>query len=646
MTLCQKDMVGGEKSAREIYPCPYCTIGPYKGRIGRRNLKKHVEDYHPEKLKEFMMKPVEDYEMAKKKDESKPGSKPKTSEADTVIFPDKTEQPQDQPQQKTFEEPPTEPPKQAPQVGLTPVGQQPQNLGQTPLNQQPQNQPPQQPSLNQQPQNQPPLNMGQPPLNVGQIEKDTVEPVTEFGMRPTYQVEEPENWLQTFLRSYKFKEMFVRIQVEQVKMTNELPYAGTLMQDMQTMDSGVTNRPTITYIIQNYERQVKQYLQKYEELMNTMTARRGGYPMQGGQGGGYRDTYPSSNRDTYPSCDMSGRRGIPIGREQQPQQPQRATPSYYENDRVVRLEDMIRQRDEEARRKMEAEYNNMKMKIDQGLTRQEDPQLLALKQQLDQQAAETKRLTAELAAQEKNILLDRIQRVEQNVPGAEQIKAYIENSIQAHDESSLDRRIKDAINASQGVSKIDVDMKKIDNDYDIAQKKLEVESKKGDVLGETLKDVAGLFGEGLGRGMAGGGQPGQPADAGQPQNPGQAPVACPYCKTPLMLPPGVQFGICPKCSNKMEIGVDGTPRPFAEQHPQQQQNIPQQPQQPQQNIPINPQQSIPPLESDVVDGRTINPLQKKPKADRLGVCPICGQPVYDDNVGKTENGKPYHKECC
>ena len=613
MTLCQKDMVSGEKSAEEMYPCPYCNINPRSGRIGWRNLKKHVENYHPEKYKEFITKPMEDYEMAKKKDGSTPGSKPKTSETDTVIFPDKTkiEQKVD-PSQVTLQRvedtplatPPTEPLNagqylgQPPQVGLTPPPPEVKTEEQT------------------------------PPSN------GTVEiPSAEFGMRPTYKVEEPEKWLETFLRSYKFKEMFTRIQVEQVKMNNELPYAGTLMQDMQTMDSGVTNRPTITYIIQNYERQVKQYLQRYEELMNTMATRRGGYPMQDQQGG-YRDTY----RDTYrgDTCDMS-RRGIPVGERDQQRPQQRPQSSYYENDRVMRLEDMIRRRDEEARLKMESEYNSMKMKIDQGLTKQEDPTLIRLQQQLAEQAAETKRLTADLAAQEKNILLERIARVEQNVPGADQIKAYIENSIQAHDDSGLDRRIKDAINASQGVSKLDVDMKKIDKDYDIAIKKLDVESRKGDVLGQTLKDVAGLFGEGLGKGMSGAGQP--PDQNQQNQTPAQAPVACPYCKTPLMLPPGVQFGICPSCKGKMEIGVDGTPKPFAEQ-PQQQQNIPVNPQQ---QPPITPS-NIPqgPLESNIPH----NPVEKKPKAERLGVCPVCGQPVYDDDIGKTENGKPYHKACC
>jgi len=442
--------------------------------------------------------------------------------------------------------------------------------------------------------------------------------------KPRWQVEEPEEWLESFLRAYKFREMFIRIQVEQVRQTKELPYAGSLFQDMETMDSGVTNKPTISWIVQQYERQVKQYMKKYEELMNAMTRRVGGYPIQD-EGGGYRDTY----RDTYrgDTCDIS-RRGIPVGeREQRPQQRQ----SYYENERVMRLEDMIRRRDEEARLKMESEYNSMKMKIDQGLTRQEDPALIRLQQQLAEQAAETKRLTADLAAQEKTILLERIARVEQNVPGADQIKAYIENSILAHDDSSLDRRIKDAINASQGVSKTDVDMKKIDRDYEIATKKLDVEAKKGDVLGETLKEVAGLFGEGLGKGMSGAGQP--PDQSNQTLT--QPPVACPHCDTPLLLPPGVHFGICPSCKGKMEIGVDGTPRAFAEQ-PQQQVN-------PQQQPPITPS-NIPqgPLESNIPR----NPIEKKPKAERLGICPICGQPVYDDNIGKTENGKPYHKECC
>jgi len=582
MTLCQKDMASG---VDELYPCPYCTREAYRGKIGRTNLIKHVQDIHPEKFKEFMEKNIEAYNMTKKSKDEKRGSKPKTDTSDTVIVP-KTDD-----KEKT--------PEEAPPEDETPKSDTPPS--------------------------------------------ETVE-VPEFGMRPTYQIEEPAKWIETFLNSYKFKGMFVRIQVEQVKMTNELPYAGTLMQDMQTMDSGVTNRPTITYIIQNYERQVKQYLQRYEELMDTMTSRRGGYPMQQ-QGGGYRDTYP----DNYNYGNE--RRGMSVGRDQQ----MRQQPTYYGNDRVTRLEDEIRKRDEEARRKMEYEYNNMKMKIEQGLTKQEDPTLVRLQQQLetqaadakrqsDAQAAETRRLTAELAAQKEGTLMERIARIEQTSggPSAEQIQRYIDSAIQSeHDKvtaADLDRKIKDAINASTGTSKLDVDMKKIDKDYEIAQKKLEVESSKGNMWGETLKDVAGIFGEGLGKGMSGAGIAGEPGQTGQP---GQAPVPCPHCGTQLQLPPGVKFGICPKCNGKIEISPSGVPTPFAEQQPLEQQP-PNPPFQQPPNPPFNPEleqqpPNPPPLER-------IKP--KKPKADRLGLCPVCGQPVYDDNIGKTENGKPFHKQCC
>ena len=579
MTLCQKDMPA-ETGGDEIYPCPYCNRPSFTSRIGRRNLKEHVKAAHPEKYKEFMMKKLGEYNMAKPKEDEEHkkkrlGRPPKEAEEEET----------------TITVPTTEPSQQ-------------QTLGQ-------QQQPQVQPQQVQQP-IQPQFTPPQPIL-------------------PTYQVEEPEKWLETFLRSYKFKELFIQIQVEQVRLSKELPYAGQLMQDVKTMESGISNLPTISFIVQMYERQVKQYMKKYEELMNTTSIRRGGYPMQDEYGGGYHDTYPSV---------PTRHGGMPIGRQQEYR---RKDASFYETDRISRLEDELRRRDEEARRKMEYEYNNMRLKIEQGQTRQEDPALLRLQQQLETQASETRKLTAELSAQKENTLLERIARIEQHAggPSAETIQRYIDQSIQAeHDKvtaTDLDRKIKEAINASQGISTIDVEMKKIEKQYDIDQRKLEMEEKKGNMWGDTLKDVAGLVGEGIGKQMAGAEQP-----ESQTQTP---PVSCPHCGTPLMLPPGVKFGVCPKCSGKMEIGASGTPTPFTEP------SIPQQ-------KPPEP----PPLESDREPeyAGTFNKssafnkpseepsqtLKPEPEELPLGICPKCGKPVYDSNIGKTEGGRPYHKECC
>jgi Zn finger protein HypA/HybF involved in hydrogenase expression len=301
---------------------------------------------------------------------------------------------------------------------------------------------------------------------------------------------------------------------------------------------------------------------------------------------------------------------------------------------------------------MEYEYNNLKMKVEQGQTHQEDPALLRLQQQLETQAAETRKLTAELATQKESTLLERIARIEQHAggPSPEQIQRYIDQSIQAeHDKvtaSDLDRKIKEAINASQGVSTIDVEMKKIDKQYDIDQRKLEMEEKKGNMWGDTLKDVAGLVGEGIGKSMSGA----EPEP--QTQTP---PVSCPHCGTPLMLPPGVKFGVCPKCNGKMEIGAGGIPSPFTE---------PSTPQKPPLETEFEPRNTPPfnkppesPLESDKEPAYTGTfnkpsapfnkpPEEQLPPEEPLGLCPKCGKPVFDSNIGKTENGQPYHKECC
>ena len=579
MTLCQKDMEEGLE-----YICPFDGRG-FAGPIGRRNLRIHVQTYHPEQYKSFSEKNIEDFKMTKKMKEEK--SEVKTSETDSVEIPLheqnllKTEQP--------------------------PLTTE-QNLLKT---------------------EQPPLTTEQNPEHPPKIPKYQQKP--SYQEKPEWQVEEPEEWLEAFLRAYKFKEMFIRIQVEQVRQTKELPYAGSLFQDMQTMDSGVINKPTISWIVQQYERQVKQYMRKYEELMNTMNRRGGGYPMQEYSGGSYQDTYPS----------VPTHRGMPVGR--QPEY-RRKDVSYHETDRIARLEDELRRRDEERNRQTEYNYNNLKMKVEQGQTRQEDPALLRLQQQLETQATETRKLTAELAAQKESTLLERIARIEQHAggPSAEQLQRYIDQAIQAeHDKvtaSDLDRKIKQAINASQGITTMDVEMKKIDKQYDIDQRKLEMEEKKGSMWGDTLKDVAGLVGEGFGKGMSGAGQP---QAENQPQTP---PVSCPHCGKPLMLPPGVKFGVCPYCNGKMEIGTDG-PAPFNEPTPQQ---------------PTPPLESEPePLESDKepeYTGTFNKPFNKPVRVPQsaaepteeqpLGICPVCGKPVYDSNIGKTEDGKSYHKECC
>jgi len=241
----------------------------------------------------------------------------------------------------------------------------------------------------------------------------------------------------------------------------------------------------------------------------------------------------------------------------------------------MRLREDAKRRDEEDRRRKDQETADLKAQL-----AQVQQQLLTggggggsrLEQKLEQMEAENRRVAAEYAQLKEQTLLNRIQQMEAMVrggPSTDDIKSYLKETVEQYRaqimvEKNLEDMVEKKLALHQGPSQTAVEMEKARNDLALGVKKLEIEEKKAANLNETLKSVAGVFGEGIGKGMSGG-KPGQ-QEQQQPggQNMGQPGTVCPHCGVPLLLPPNVRYGICPSCKGKIEVDAEGIPQRYIE----------------------------------------------------------------------------------
>jgi hypothetical protein len=170
----------------------------------------------------------------------------------------------------------------------------------------------------------------------------------------------------------------------------------------------------------------------------------------------------------------------------------------------------------------------------------------------------------------ENTLLDKIRGIEaiaRSGPSSEEIKNWLKDTVgEYRNQLMVEKNMEDMIekklqlHGRMGPTQTEVELEKARNELVLGTKKLDIEEKKASQWGDTLKNVAGVFGEGIGKGMAGK----QPATQQQPagQQPG---TTCPHCGTPLLLPPNVRYGMCPSCNGKIEVDATGIPQKYIEQ---------------------------------------------------------------------------------
>lgn len=344
----------------------------------------------------------------------------------------------------------------------------------------------------------------------------------------------PAEFLREFLTHYSppIKKDFVRFYCDHVAIRNDLPSSPQLLTDLKTIDSGIQQIQHASYIAEIYAVELGKYLE--QQRQNQMAINR---PYQG-----------VSVENPYPID--------PYYQTPQRLDPQYPSPSQLgggypssSDYRITQLEDELRRRDDERRkedseksRKAQSELFELQLLETQKEKPPDDiERLIKLNELLNPKKDSEDPLVTQMT-RDKELLSQKIQNLE-----AERSKR-IESDI-AHFRTELGRIYEEnkTLRENQGDLSIqDVELEKIQKDFDLEMKKLDKEEEGRKFWGDTAKSVSETFGNALGMGLAGrqpGAQPGQTV----PTQP------CPHCGVAITFPEGVTSGACPHCNGPISI---------------------------------------------------------------------------------------------
>jgi len=344
---------------------------------------------------------------------------------------------------------------------------------------------------------------------------------------PFQEILDPDVWIANFLKSQaSVKDKFINFQTQRVKLTGRLPEPMDLEADLKEMDSGVKNPKEAAYIKFFYEAALEDYLRASE--VNQDYGRRG-IRMERERSG-----YHPIGRGIM----VDSRREYPYDPP-----PQRThAPTSWMEEELMRLREDARRRDEEDRRRQDRENADLKAQL---LALQHQLQTgggggnTRLEQKLEQMEIDRRRMEEQYAQLKENTLLDRIRQIEavaRSGPSTDEIKTWLKDTVDQYRAQILvEKNIEDLVDkklqSHSGPTQTQVELERARNDLLLGQKKLDIEEKKASQWGDTLKNVAGVFGEGIGKGMSAGKHP--PAE---PQTPQQTGTTCPHCSVSLILP--------------------------------------------------------------------------------------------------------------
>lgn len=370
-------------------------------------------------------------------------------------------------------------------------------------------------------------------MQIQQQQKTTTIP--EPVIPPYPSLPTPDEWFKQFLASYRLKEGFILSQINRVKRRNELPHPTDLMADIKEMDSGQTHLRQISYIVEDYAYQLKDYMQYLEKERDVVPPIRHGISLRNpdmreppmGYG------YPQQRRDPY---DMYP--------SPYPPQPYMGGGGGY--DRIARLEDELRRRDEESRRKSEYEYQELKLQLQQG--GQKDPYM-------DRIEAKLERIEEERRAEDRM----KIQQLESAIrQGSGVTPQDVSRMIQMERDkitaSDIQRMIDGALKNERGLTETDLKYQEIKDKHSLEVMKLQETGKTRETIASAVKSGFAQIGQAIVRTAqeAGTEEPPRPMP-GYSDNQYMWQAECPYCKTLVTAPLTAKIIQCPGCNKQLEI---------------------------------------------------------------------------------------------
>ena len=576
--------------------CPYCSAS-WMGPDPYGWMKRHVSDMHSEHLEEFQKLPKKDYaEMVLTK---RGQAKQKREEHLKKLK--ELEEKKKMEEMKAME-PETEP--ESPPAQEPPVVVEPPRPKEKPV-------------------------QSRPAISV---------PVQEPIRRPkiTLPVDIPldeEQWLVQFLQKFDLTDKFVTFQVEKLRITGKLPHPKELLQELNGLDSGSKLKQQNDLIVWFYEHALNEFVQKRKSL---------NLP--------YEHLGVETTRDISRSLSPY-ERNYPYEKQYSPQEQPR--PMYSDQSELRELKAKLEAMQQQKLDEMASRMRDMEMKYEQAKNQpHQDSYPQRLETKLESMESETKRLQQQLSEQAQMNLMNRIQQFEQRAtqaPTMEAIQSFVQQAIEQDRTvklrpEELEQKIRELVSKERtGITPEAVEMSKIEKTYELDKMKLQADSDKAGMWQDTIKSVAAVFGESLGRGLATGAQqpPGHPPAS--PHMPPSGPLeqpepaaeaeepqmkTCPNCQKSMLfaLPPGITVGQCPYCRTPLEITPEGDLTPY---------EVPQ---------PPPPQEKTPPAPKP-----TPPPPAEEPQEDTgssLGKCTGCKRTLYYFNISRTDNdGKMWCKRC-
>jgi len=373
------------------------------------------------------------------------------------------------------------------------------------------------------------------------------------------EIPEPDVWLENFLKEYNCTPRFIQIQLQMLRSRKELPYSRDLETDLKQMTSGYKAQREISFVGEDYENRVRDYLEKRKKQDEFIHRRRSGYSIDS------NDDFNSLHHKGY-SIE---------GQSLSYPQPSVHRNEYFNELRELKAE--LKNIESERRRQQDEEIKSLKAKLEDQTYHRENksPEIEKLEQKLDLMEKENRKLIEEFQRQREQTLQKEIQEVKTmalNKLSPDQIQQLIDKAVNLeHDRvtakdviQTIDQRIENVLKGKQGLTEADVEMEKARNQYEIENKKLEVEQQKGEQWGETLKDIAGIASDGFGKGIA--------SIMNKQKQEGMTnevehtvrKINCPNCNTPIGLPYDVEFGVCASCQQRIVIDENGNPKKYIE----------------------------------------------------------------------------------
>ena len=348
------------------------------------------------------------------------------------------------------------------------------------------------------------------------------------------EVPEPDIWLQNFLSNYKLREPFITVQCNRVKRRNELPHPADLMADMQQMDSGQKYPRQIAFIIDDYDFELKKYMQQRADLEQMPQRRHGistGGRMQrydaGGRGIPLRER--EQHRDYYDDrCDYRGEYDSRYGPP--PREERRGIPiePYYANQPYPHLETEL-----ERFARLQQLFQK---------TEEKNPMM----ERLTQDNRELAERLAGIENDRKQEMITELNRLRMGLQQSQDIRAETENRL----------RQMELMQSKTSVSESDIRMQEIKDKQDLELRKLDEKGKTREAISNAVTTGFGQIGQAIFKTAQELGSEEKIQMEGTAQGE-MWQSACPYCNELITAPLSAKMIQCPSCGRRLEISPQG-----------------------------------------------------------------------------------------